>query len=238
MGAVPIEKKNQPIFYVYEHWRPDKNECFLVGKGHGDRAYSFRKRNPWHQKVVAFLRKSGLEPEVRIVFAGMVEREALDLEIAWIAFWRAQGVTLCNVTDGGEGVTGYVPTAETRAKISASVSKVLIGRPCSPETRERIAAAQRGAKRGPNPEHSARLKGGKRAAEHRAKIGAAHVGRKDSPEVCARRAASNRGRIVSPTTRLLLSMSHKGHKPSEEANAKRSASLKLAWAKRKAAANG
>ena len=26
------------IFYVYEHWRPDKDTCFWVGKGKGDRA--------------------------------------------------------------------------------------------------------------------------------------------------------------------------------------------------------
>jgi hypothetical protein len=26
-------------FYVYEHWRPDKDVCFYVGKGHGRRAY-------------------------------------------------------------------------------------------------------------------------------------------------------------------------------------------------------
>ena len=26
------------IFYVYEHWRPDHDECFYVGKGKGGRA--------------------------------------------------------------------------------------------------------------------------------------------------------------------------------------------------------
>ena len=37
-------------FYVYEHWRPDRGECFYVGKGHGRRAYDMRRgRNRWHK---------------------------------------------------------------------------------------------------------------------------------------------------------------------------------------------
>lgn len=29
------------IFYVYEHWRPDKDVCFYVGKGSKGRARTF-----------------------------------------------------------------------------------------------------------------------------------------------------------------------------------------------------
>jgi len=31
------------MYYVYEHWRPDKDICFYVGKGKGSRANSWKK---------------------------------------------------------------------------------------------------------------------------------------------------------------------------------------------------
>lgn len=36
------------LYYVYEHWRLDKDECFYVGKGRGNRAYKMRDRNRFH----------------------------------------------------------------------------------------------------------------------------------------------------------------------------------------------
>lgn len=225
-------KQGQPIFYVYEHWRPDTNECFWVGKGHERRAFRLSKRNMRHRHVVGYLRKHGLEPEIRIVFDGMTEQEALGLEVAWIEFWRLQGAPLCNFTNGGEGVCGLVHSEQTRAKLRALMTGTKRA-PCPPEVRAKISAAQKGRKKGPNPEHSARLRGRKLTPEHRAKIGARHVGRIDPPDVCARRAASNRGRKASEVTRLLLSLSHKGKRTSEETRARQAASMRAVWAKRK-----
>ena len=227
-------KTTLPIFYVYEHWRPDTNECFLVGKGHARRAWRFSKRNAHHTHIVRHLRSIGLEPEVRVTFEGLTEKDALDLEVAWIAFWRKQGMASCNFTDGGEGVCGLVHSDETRKRLSVIASKTLAGRPVSPETRERIAAAQRGKPRGPNPEHSARLTGRRLSPEHRAKIGAGQVGRVDSPETREKRAAANRGRKADESTRLLLRLSHLGKKRSPESLAKQSETLRATWAKRKA----
>lgn len=230
-------KKDQPIFYVYEHWRPDTNECFLVGKGHGRRAYTLAKRNVRHRHIVGYLRKNGLEPEVRIIFEGMTESEALALEIAWIALWRSQGQAVANITDGGEGTSGLRHSDETRAIIKAKRATQVM-HPCSPKTREKIAAAQRGVKRGPNPNISAWMKGRKLTDEHKRRIGESGRGRVDSPEVREKRAASLRGKKASDTTRLLLSLAHRGHIQSAETRAKRSASLRAAWAKRKAAQDG
>lgn len=230
-------KKDQSIFYVYEHWRPDTNECFLVGKGHGRRAYALAKRNTRHRHIVGYLRKNGMEPEVRIIFKEMTEAEALSLEIAWIALWRSQGQAVANITDGGEGTTGLVHSEQTRALIKAKRAGQP-RRPCSPETREKIAAAQRGVKRGPNPKMRAALTGRKLSEEHKRKIGEGGRGRVDSPEVRARRAVANKGRKASETTRLLLRLSHLGHTQSAESHAKRSASLKATWAKRKALHDG
>lgn len=131
------------VFYVYEHWRSDKETCFYVGKGKGGRAYDLVRRSRHHQNVINYLMKNNFPVEVRIVETNLTENDAFDLERRRIAFWRAAGLDLCNKTDGGEGVVGYVFTAEDRAKLSASC----MGRSYGPHTEEhkaKIGAALRG----------------------------------------------------------------------------------------------
>lgn len=117
-------------FYVYEHWRLDRDECFYVGKGMKNRAYKMRDRNAHHQAIMAKLSREGSGMEVRMVATGLAEDEAFSLEIERIAFWREVGVDLANQTYGGEGVTGLaaynrkkvvcVPTGEEFASASAA----------------------------------------------------------------------------------------------------------------------
>ncbi len=105
-----------------------------------------------------------------------------DAERFWIAFGRACGWPLTNLTDGGDGL--FNPTAETRARMAAARKGAKRGPP-SQETRARIAAALRGKprpharteprKRGPlSPTTRARigaaLRGKPLTAEHRAKL--------------------------------------------------------------------
>ena len=58
------------IFYVYEHWRPDLDQCFWVGKGTGDRAYRY-KRNRDYDSVIRTLAWLGMRAEVRMVRSGL-----------------------------------------------------------------------------------------------------------------------------------------------------------------------
>lgn len=93
-------------FYVYEHWRLDRDECFYVGKGMKNRAYKMRDRNAHHRSIMAKLSREGSGMEVRMVATGLTEDEAFALEIERIAFWREAGADLANQTHGGEGVSG------------------------------------------------------------------------------------------------------------------------------------
>jgi len=104
-------------FYVYEHWRTDKNECFYVGKGTGNRAYKMKDRNIFHKAIQQKLSNLGLAIEIKIIFGGLSEQEAFDIEIARIVFWRADGADLANLTDGGEGVSGIIVSKETKEKL-------------------------------------------------------------------------------------------------------------------------
>ena len=93
-------------FYVYEHWRLDRDECFYVGKGMKNRAYKMRDRNAHHRAIMGKLFREGSGMEVRMVATGLTEDEAFALEVERIAFWREAGADLVNQTYGGEGVSG------------------------------------------------------------------------------------------------------------------------------------
>lgn len=123
------------IFYVYIHRKADNNEVFYVGKGKGKRAHSKHGRNRWWNSVVE---KHGFVYE--IVEQQLSEQSAFDLEIELIKFYRECGHKLCNMTDGGEGMSGNVASAETRAKLSARFK----GREFSQEWRQKLSDARKG----------------------------------------------------------------------------------------------
>jgi hypothetical protein len=104
-------------FYVYEHWRLDREECFYVGKGSGRRAYDMSCRNRHHKAIQSKLNRIGFAMEVRIVASGLSEEEAFALEVERIKFWTEAGADLANRTYGGEGVK-YPKSDEHKAKLA------------------------------------------------------------------------------------------------------------------------
>ncbi len=216
-------------FYTYIHCRPDGTP-FYVGKGHGTRSHEFRRRNRHHKNVVA---KHGEENIGVFIFPCESEAAALKDEIRQIAQLRRDGYDLANITSGGDGVSGLKHSDETKAKLSAATSRNRIGVRISPETREKIREAQIGKSRGPNPEHSARLKGRTLPPEHRAAIGAAHKGLKRSAEARAAMSDAQKGHHVSDEAKTNMSVAHIGKKlPVGTRNNMRIAQLKR-WALRK-----
>lgn len=216
------------VFYVYEHWRPDTGQCFYVGKGMGRRSRVLYGRNQRHRRIQAKLAAAGLAVDIRFHAEALTEQEAHRVEIERIAYWRAQGVELVNLTDGGEGIAN--PAEETRAKMRAAKA----GRTLSPEHRAKIAAGTRVALSRPEvraklsaavkrshatPEVkkklsdfqrtrprsrqqyekiAAALRGRKLSPEHVAAMRAGLTGRKQTPEEIERRRAANTGKKRSP----------------------------------------
>ncbi len=233
------------IFYVYEHWRPDRDECFYVGKGHGKRANDMKKaRNRFHKFIQAKLSKMGLMVEVRIVRGELDEAEALALEVERIAFWRANGTDIANLTDGGEGTSGFVPslelrqlwseqrkgkklnlTPEQRQRMSEHARRITrpAGWKKSPESVEKTRQANLGKVR--SEETRARIKAAKSAtpsflgkhhtAETIEKIRAPQVGRPKSEETKARMRKPK-----SEAHKEKLRQANLGKKLSEEAKEK------------------
>lgn len=97
---------NENRFRVYEHWRPDRNEPFYVGRGVRKRPFAMKRRNPHHKAIQIKLARLGLEPEVRVIASDLSLGEANALEVGRIAFWRSQGINLTNRTLGGDGTPG------------------------------------------------------------------------------------------------------------------------------------
>ena len=199
------------IFYVYEHWRPDKNECFYVGKGCGKRARNFtRGTNKRYRNIVQKLARNGLVPEVRLIAQGLAEEEALSLEMQTIAkYGRAQtaGGTLVNRTDGGDGPLGMVFTPKTIAKMSAAKK----GKKRSADHCERMAIYMKNN----NP-----FRGRTHTLETLAKISAASKRAWADPDYRVRISASVTEALRAPGVREKISAAGKGRIASAETRAK------------------
>jgi hypothetical protein len=112
--------------YLYRHIRLDKNEPFYIGIGtktkavHRSerheyyRAYKTIGRNPIWKKIV-----EKTEYEVEILFESEDYEFIKQKEIEFIALYgRSYNKTgiLCNLTDGGDGILGYVHTKESSTR--------------------------------------------------------------------------------------------------------------------------
>ena len=199
-------------------------------------AYKSRAhRSKWIQALL----RQGLRPIIRLIQMVPVG-DGPNAEIYWIKFHRDLGCRLVNLTEGGEGAPGHLPTEETRARMRAAhrgrkhspetIAKLRLAksnqsvetrakigeanrrRAVSTETRAKISAAAR--QRTYSPETRAKLsaagQGRAVSAEARAKIGAANSGRVKSPEARAKISAANRGRIPSPETCAKISAANRG----------------------------
>ena len=106
------------MFYTYAHYTP-QGRLFYIGKGQGRRAHMFHKRSQHWKNVVS---KHGV-PDVQILSNWDSEAEAFDHEKLLISCFRDMGYKLCNLTDGGEGSSGFKHSEQTKSKLTS----ILIG---------------------------------------------------------------------------------------------------------------
>ena len=143
-------------FYVYVYLREDGSP-YYIGKGQGDRA--------WRKKGRRIPRPTD-SSRIVIVKETLTETEAFSEEMRLITFYgrkdNGTGI-LRNLTDGGEGTSGYKRSQETRDKMSGEnnpmfgkfgenhpnygrtgISHPMFGQHHTPEARDKMSAAQSG----------------------------------------------------------------------------------------------
>ncbi len=146
----------------------------------------------------------GSAPEILILEQVDDTDRLAEVEKEWIAQARACGVALTNATDGGDGNIGWVPSPETRLKISRALTgrpngfgermgQLHRGKPKSEERRLRMSLSAVG-----KPKSRDAVE--KSAAKHRGRpnplgierMRSAVLGRKQSPEQVRKRVESTR----------------------------------------------
>lgn len=175
---------------------------FYVGKGRKDRPYhhiwearSRTLRNRRKCQAIKNILKQGAEPIVKIVKEFAVEDEAFSFEVALIKkLGRYPHGPLLNLTAGGEGSSGALVTATTRAKLS----RIRKNRPNSPAHCANISKGLRKSIK--FKEYKARPI----SEELRRKFASIRRGRKHTPATKAKIAAANSRRTLSVKTRHKL----------------------------------
>ncbi len=152
-------------YYVYQLRLVNSDVPFYIGKGcryrkNSHLSESSLKRQSLKNSIIKKAMKDGVEILSEILFSGLSEPEALNKEVELIAFYGRRDIgtgILANHTDGGDGMTGWKVSPETRKKIGRSsagrvaselarerMSKSQTGKNHSPETKEKMSRQRRG----------------------------------------------------------------------------------------------
>ena len=116
-------------YYTYAYLREDKTP-YYIGKGTGDRIYSTNRiiKSPKDKSRIIYLKQN------------LTETEAFRHEIYMISVFGRKDLgtgILYNMTNGGDGSSGCIPSEETRRKMRESRKK----RITSEETRRKMSAS-------------------------------------------------------------------------------------------------
>jgi hypothetical protein len=152
------------MYYTYAHYTADKSRLFYVGKGKNNRLNHSSGRSQHWKSIVA---KFGLHTELLAYWD--TEEEAFEHEKFLIECLKPL-TKLCNHTNGGEGISGYVFTEEQKQKLRNKIPHNF-GKPMSDEQKNHLRNVQIGIKRGSHSiEHSQKianaLSGKKKSDDH------------------------------------------------------------------------
>jgi len=115
-------------YYIYFIYEIDSVNPFYVGKGKGRRLHDHLqprrlKKNTFLYNKLRSMIKKGEEFTIQIVMDGLTESEAFVEEMYFIQKFGRRDIDtgcLCNMTNGGDGVSGLIHSEEHRLKLSIS----------------------------------------------------------------------------------------------------------------------
>jgi|688.fasta_scaffold132804_3 hypothetical protein len=132
------------MFYLYQHIRLDKNEVFYIGISRYNKRYKYKraaqkdKRNSIWKNIVS---KTDFKYEILMESTDIKLIKSKEIEL--ISFYgkiKYNTGSLANITDGGEGTFGHIPSIEKRLKHSL----IMKGKNHTEQAKEKIRIAQLG----------------------------------------------------------------------------------------------
>jgi hypothetical protein len=168
---------------------------FYVGKGSGKRSHTRSGRNVHWKRIVE---KVG-SFSVLIVANNIEEELAFLIEEERIDQLRKLNYSLCNISNGGEGPSGYRFSDAQKLKMSIKRKGVPKG-PMSEETKKKLSEGKKGRKYGSRPD------------EWKKNISKGLTGRKRSEEECKSISESQKGKILSDEHKKKLSIARSGER--------------------------
>ena len=137
-------KPTKEIFYCYLYRDIDGTPIY-AGKGKRDRAFGHITNDTHLGRLLRKRLRDGHKIEPEFLCKDVDEEFAFFVEVETIRHYGRKDLgigTLLNLTDGGEGSSGYVFSIEDRAKVSVAGK----GRITSEETKKKLAAQRTGRK--------------------------------------------------------------------------------------------
>lgn len=214
------DTSNKP-WRVYGLFDPRSMELRYIGKVEytsipkrvAQHVFAAKQGKSWpSSEWVRALLATGVRPKAIVLSSGVGEGAGLE-EIRLIAMYREIGAQLTNITDGGEGCTGWKATAVQKERNSARQR----GRTLSVEHREAISRGGMGKKA--SEQHKANiskaLKGRVFSDEWRKNISLSHAGRKYGPmseEQKEKISRAQKGRVFTAEHRARISAAARNRK--------------------------
>ncbi len=194
-------------YYTYAFLREDRTP-YYIGKGKGNRAYRRRDKGikpPKDKSRIIFLKQN------------LTEEEAFRHEIYMIAVFGRKDLgtgILHNLTDGGDGASGYVFSEETKRKQSEAHkgNTTWLGKTHSEETKRKMSDTRKGKTHSEETKRkqSEAKKGKTFSEESKRKMSEAQKGKSLSEETRRKMSETRKGKIPSKETRRKLSEARKG----------------------------
>jgi hypothetical protein len=158
------------------------------------------KKRTYKQNKICAILSEDLTPSA-VVLEESADWSIDDLKTAekrWIKLLKSNGLSLCNLTDGGDGNQGWIPSPETIERLRVSVKNAL----SDPKVKKQMSESSR--KRWDNEEErqkqSEAMKSSQAATEHRKQMHKDNTGRPLSEEHKSKIGKSTREALSDPDT--------------------------------------
>ena len=180
------------MYYTYGHYKADSKQLFYIGKGKDRRAHEKDSRSDYWRNIV---NKHGYSIEI---FAEWESEEDAFIHEKFLIECFRDLTDLCNLTEGGEGCSGYIWSDEQKAKLKSRLHPNL-GKKIPEHVRKQIGLSQLGVLRGPQSE------------EHSQKISEALKGKAKAPEQADR--LRKMAKQTAQVMRVCPNCGHEGRGP-------------------------